>query len=58
MRKQGLASVARKVMHFCLSPAVVRRLEPLGTVRVQIAETPRLDEVLALIDAAAPQLDS
>jgi uroporphyrinogen-III synthase len=57
MRKQGLASVARKVMHFCLSPAVARRLQPLGTVRVQIAETPRLEDVLALIDAAAPQFD-
>jgi uroporphyrinogen-III synthase len=58
MRKQGLASVARGLMHFCLSPAVARRIEPLGTVRVQIADTPRLQEVLALIDAAAPQSES
>jgi uroporphyrinogen-III synthase len=58
MRKQGLASVARKVMHFCLSPAVARALEPLGTVRVQIADTPRLGEVVALIDAAAQQSQS
>jgi uroporphyrinogen-III synthase len=58
MRKQGLASVARKVLHFCLSPAVARPLESLGTVRVQIAEIPRLGEVVALIDAAAQQSQS
>jgi uroporphyrinogen-III synthase len=55
MRKQGLATVARGILHFCLSPAVARRLAPLGTLRVQIAEAPRLQEVLALIDAAAAQ---
>jgi uroporphyrinogen-III synthase len=53
MRKQGLVTVARGLEHFCLSPAVARRLEPLGSLRMQIAETPRLEEVLALIDAAA-----
>ena len=30
MRKQGLATVARGLTHFCLSPEVARRLEPLG----------------------------
>jgi uroporphyrinogen-III synthase len=58
MRKQGLASVARGLVHFCLSPAVARRLEPLGTLRVQIADNPHLAEVLALIDAAAAQSES
>jgi uroporphyrinogen-III synthase len=53
MRKQGLASVARGLVHFCLSQAVARRLQPLGAVRTEIAEAPRLEEVLALIDAAA-----
>jgi uroporphyrinogen-III synthase len=56
MRKQGLVSVARGLTHFCLSPEVGRRLEPLGNVRMQIAEAPRLEEVLALIDATAAQL--
>ena len=56
MRKQGLAGVARGLTHFCLSPEVGRRLEPLGKLRMQIAEVPRLEEVLALIDAAAAQL--
>ena len=53
MRKQGLASVARGLVHFCLSEAIARRLQPLGAVRSEIADAPRLEEVLALIDAAA-----
>ena len=57
MRKQGLATVARGLAHFCLSQAVARRLEPLGAVPTHIAEAPRLQEVLALIDAVAAQLE-
>jgi len=57
MRKQGLASVARGLTHFCLSEAVAKRLEPLGAVRAEIADAPRLEEVLALIDAAAARSD-
>jgi uroporphyrinogen-III synthase len=53
MRKQGLASVARGLIHFCLSEAIARRLQPLGAVKTEIADAPRLEEVLALIDAAA-----
>lgn len=53
MRKQGLGAVARTLTHFCLSEAVARRLEPLGGVRVETADSPSLEEVLALIDAAA-----
>lgn len=53
MRKQGLVAVARGLIHFCLSEAVARRLEPLGAVRSEVAETPRLEEMLALIDEAA-----
>jgi uroporphyrinogen-III synthase len=53
VRRQGLASVARGLVHFCVSPAVSRRLEPLGAVRSEVAETPSLEEVLALIDGAA-----
>jgi len=58
MRKQGLAKIARGLQHFCLSQAVARRLEPLGTLRVQIAERPVLSEVLAQIDAVAAQSQS
>lgn len=53
MRRQGLAAVARGLVHFCLSAAVSRRLEPLGPVRCEVAETPSLEEMLALIDGAA-----
>jgi uroporphyrinogen-III synthase len=53
MRKQGLLSVAPKLVHFCLSQSVAERLEPLGAVPTEVAETPSLEEVLALIDAAA-----
>jgi uroporphyrinogen-III synthase len=53
MKKHGLASVARRLTHFCLSDAIARRLEPLGAVPMETAEAPRLEEVLALIDAAA-----
>lgn len=57
MRKHGLVTVARGLVHFCLSDAIARRLAPLGGVRAEIADAPRLEEVLALIDAAAARLD-
>jgi len=53
MRKHGLVLVARGLVHFCLSEAIARRLAPLGPVSAAIADAPRLEEVLALIDAAA-----
>jgi uroporphyrinogen-III synthase len=55
--KHGLASVVRGLPHFCLSEAVARQLQPLGAVPTKIAEAPRLEEVLALIDETAAQLD-
>jgi uroporphyrinogen-III synthase len=57
IRKHGLAATIRPLPHFCLSPAVARRLGPLGTVRIEIAEAPRLEELLALIDETAAQLE-
>ena len=53
IRKHGLTSVARRLIHFSLSGAIAARLAPLGAVRSEVAEAPRLEEVLALIDAAA-----
>jgi uroporphyrinogen-III synthase len=53
VRRQGLGSVARGLVHFCLSDAVARRLQPLGRVPIEVAQAPRLEEVLALIDAVA-----
>ena len=57
IRKHGLTATIRPLPHFCLSAAVARRLQPLGAVRIEIAEAPRLEELLALIDEAAAQLD-
>ena len=50
---QSQSSVARGLVHFCLSQAIAKRLQPLGALSTEIADTPRLEEVLALIDAAA-----
>lgn len=51
--KHGLAKEIRFMPHFCLSPAVARRLEPLGPVRTVVAEAPGLEVLLALIDETA-----
>jgi uroporphyrinogen-III synthase len=57
MAKHGLAAVARGLVHFCLSEAVARRLAPLGPIESAIAEAPKLEEILALIEEAATQFD-
>jgi uroporphyrinogen-III synthase len=54
--KHGLAATVRPMPHFCLSAAVARRLEPLGTIRAVVADAPRLEVLLALIDETAAQL--
>jgi hypothetical protein len=48
----------RALPHFCLSAAVARRLEPIGAVPTRVADAPRLEEVLALIDDSAAELGS
>jgi uroporphyrinogen-III synthase len=53
VRKAGLTAQVRELPHFCLSPAIARRLGPLGEVDTRVAEAPRLEDVLALIDEAA-----
>jgi uroporphyrinogen-III synthase len=55
IRKHGLTAAVGGLPHFCLSAAVARRLAPLGGVGTRIAEAPRLEEVLALIDEAEPR---
>lgn len=57
VRKHHLAATVRPLPHFCLSTAVARRLEPLGAVHTEIAEAPRLEVLLALIDETAAQLE-
>ena len=53
--KHGLARTVRTIPHFCLSGAVARQLGPLGATRALIAEAPRLEVLLALIDETAAQ---
>jgi uroporphyrinogen-III synthase len=55
VHKHGLAAAIRSLPHFCLSASVARRLQPLGTISTRIADAPRLEEVLALIDETAAQ---
>lgn len=56
MGKHGLATFARQLTHYCLSRAVAGPLASLGTVPTAIPAAPRLEEVLALIDTTAAQL--
>lgn len=58
VRKHGLTRGVLAMPHFCLSAAVARRLEPLGPIPTRVADAPRLEEVLALIDDSAAQSGS
>jgi uroporphyrinogen-III synthase len=55
--RHGLTKAVQRLPHFCLSAAVARRLQPLGAVPTHVAEAPRLEELLALIDESAAQLE-
>lgn len=49
VKKHRIDEAARGLRHLCLSPAVARRLGPLKPPRVDAAESPTLDEILALV---------
>lgn len=49
LRRHGMASVAARITHYCLSKAIAAQLAPLGTLRTEIADAPNLEEVLALL---------
>jgi uroporphyrinogen-III synthase len=49
IKKYDLGATAACLLHLCLSPAVARRLAPLGPLRIETAETPSLDGMLALV---------
>jgi uroporphyrinogen-III synthase len=51
--RHGLIRSVREILHFCLSNSVARQLRAIGTIRIEIASRPQLEEVLALIIAAA-----
>jgi uroporphyrinogen-III synthase len=57
VRKAALAATIRPLPHFCLSAAVARCLDVLGDVVRHVADSPRLEEMLALIDEVAAQSD-
>jgi uroporphyrinogen-III synthase len=47
--ESALTPAACRVVHFCLSDAVGRELNALGTVRIAVARLPNSQEMLALI---------
>jgi uroporphyrinogen-III synthase len=55
--RHHLGPAARGVCHICLSEGVAGRLRPLGVVPVEVADRPTLEEVLALVDLTAAQVD-
>jgi uroporphyrinogen-III synthase len=55
--RHGLTTAVRTLPHFCMSDAVARRLQPLGPLPTRVADAPRLEELLALIDESAAQLE-
>ncbi len=50
VRQHKLEAACRDIVHFCLSSAVVLRLQALGSVPVEQAAVPNLQEMLALIE--------
>lgn len=57
LKRDRLQGSAKGLIHMCLSQAVARQLQPLGEVPVQIADEPTLEELLALIERCAAQLE-
>lgn len=53
--KHELAGAAGSMVHLCLSDAVASRLAGLGSIPIEIAEAPSLQEMLALTDLAHAQ---
>jgi uroporphyrinogen-III synthase len=49
IKRHDLVAAARKLVHFCLSPAVAARLKPLGDLSLEVATEPKLEDILALI---------
>ncbi len=45
----GLTAAAMRLAHYCLSPAVARRLAPLGALPTEIATAPTVDGMLDLL---------
>jgi uroporphyrinogen-III synthase len=52
-RAEGLAKAAQSLGFLCLSPAVAATVEPLGSARVEIAESPDAAAMLAAVTRVA-----
>ncbi|MGI9409102.1 MAG: uroporphyrinogen-III synthase [Hyphomicrobiaceae bacterium] len=48
---------ARRMLHYCLSPAVARQLSPLQPEAVRISSRPNIAELLALTDPTAAKIE-
>jgi uroporphyrinogen-III synthase len=55
IHQQALVAASRRIVHFCFSAAVARRLAPLDPVKVEVAARPALQEMLALVTRVASQ---
>jgi uroporphyrinogen-III synthase len=51
----GLADACRNLIHYCLSAAVAKELQPLGATRSAVPKLPNLQEMLALTGDGARQ---
>lgn len=52
-----LQAALAEVPHLCLSAAIGNRLKALGDIPIEVADQPTLEEMLALIDLTAAQVD-
>ena len=57
MTKFGLKDMCRQMIHICLSEQVALLLKPLGDIPVDVAASPTVEELLALVDLAAAKLE-
>lgn len=53
--QHALVAASQRIVHFCLSAAVAKRLAPLDPVKAEVAAQPNLQEILALVGSVAPQ---
>ncbi len=55
--RHRLGDIVRELPHLCLSSGIASRLKGLGAIPVEVAEQPTLEEMLALVDLTAAQVD-
>lgn len=56
IKARGLGAKAAKAMHYCLSPAVARALDPLAPPHRAAAAQPNMQSLLALVAQGVPHL--